>query len=339
MSLPVNKKTLDTTIDTNIKANNPPNQSITAEVLHDTLIPIVNSTFGLKTIWCGILRTFDNYTSTANKHSFKVVEDYYDPNYFPSLSPTTLTSAGGVADYQQVGCRYKLLTVGSTITPGTYLNCGTTITTAGTTQTEDLTRSGTVWRPASGLTFDILVGSGGTVTGIVVNNSGSGYSWCGNAQGVTITPQVITINSGISSATPITIEIDLSRVISGAFSNTYNGEISLPYNFSASALALVHNFYIDNASSLGVNAPGICISENDSPLANPDNTGTPYSLNLQHEAGANQYKTYLKSLIGVNRTVNGYYGVVPYFNFSAGDIKAIYNKYVELKVPIINTTI
>ena len=334
MALPVNKKTLDTRIDTSLATNT--SQAITATVLRNTLTPIVNSTFGLKTIWCGIIRSYDDSADSGNNHTFKVVEDYYDPNYFPSLSPTTLTSTGGVADYQQVGCRYKLLTVGSAITPGTYYNCSTTITTAGSTQTENLTRSGTIWRPASGLTFDILVGSGGTVTGIVVNNPGSGYSWCGNLLGAVITPQVVTISSEISSATPITIEIDLSRVVSGAFPYNYNGIISLPYNYNAAAAQVaVHNFYIKDASSLGVNAPNICISENDSPLTDPNNEATIRSLQFQHDATVgNQYKTYLKSGAGVDSTIAGYYAVVPYISNTVP-----YNKYIELKVPIINTTI
>ena len=334
MSLPVNKKTLDTTIDTNLPTQVPGEQLITAQKLRETLTPIVNSTFGMKTIWAGIIRSAENSSSSNNNWIFKVVEDYYDPNYFPSLNPTNLTS--GLAAYQQAGCRYKLLTVGSGLTANyTYNNCATTVTTPGTVQSANLTVSSVVWRPASGLTFDVLTGPLGTVVGIKVNNPGSGYSWCGNNEGVAPINQVVTLV--IPSSTPVTVEIDLSRVVSSSNSSPTADypAVTLPYNGNSKKV-MVHNFHIRDADLLNVNAPNILINIQDSPIV--ATTPTTSALYFQHDSTlGNQYKLYYSNGSTTDRTLPGYYALIPYQ--STAPFYVEFNYYVELQVPINNTTI
>ena len=79
-TLPVNKTTLDKRIEVNLPINNG-QQLITAQKLQETLTPIVNSTYGLKTIWAGYI-----YSSfTSSRGNFQYYENYYDPYYFPPV--------------------------------------------------------------------------------------------------------------------------------------------------------------------------------------------------------------------------------------------------------------
>jgi len=163
MAVPVNKKKLDKNIEDNILLNNN-SQFITAQRLQDTLYPIVNSTFGYKTIWSGWMLFSTNYDSRLNfrvdRTTLFLGENYYDPNYFPALDPNNLTSP--LADYQQAGCRYKLISQGTNIT-----------SVDGTYPTSVVTDNGV--EQGMGLTFDVKI-LGGMVVAIKVNNPGSGYA-------------------------------------------------------------------------------------------------------------------------------------------------------------------
>jgi hypothetical protein len=322
MALPVNKPTLDSKIATDLANNS--TQAITAQVLRNTLNPIVNSTFGLKTIWSGLLR-FSDESGAGNKNRFSVWEDYYDPNYLPSLNPTTLTEP--LINYQQDGNRYKLVNVGAGMIPNTYTNISTTL--VANSATTNLT-----WRPPSGLTFDAVVGAGGTVTAIKVNNPGTGYSWCGNNAGVAIINQRVELN--ISATTKAIIEIDLSRVLS-AYNITGGDEgyPTIPVN-GTSTKAFICNFHMLNAGSSIGYGPNILINENISQL--------PVILSggfypLENDGLAFQYDSSFpyKLYQAAGRTLPGYYAAVPIFD--SGIDYANYSKWIEVKVPIINTTI
>jgi len=325
MALPVNKPKLDSIVETTLKTNN--TQAITATVLQNALYPIVNSTFGLKTIWSGLLK-FSDLTISGNQNGFFVWEDYYDPNYLPSLSPTTLTEP--LINYQQDGNRYKLVNVGAGMIAGTYTNISTTL--VANSATSNLT-----WRPPSGLTFDAVVGSSGTVTAIKVNNPGTGYSWCGNYFGGAIINQRVELN--ISATTKAVIEIDLSRVLSGY--NITGGDVAyptIPINGSAMQ-AFICNFHVINAGSSIGYGPNILINENISQTG-PVLTGALYNRNtglaFQYDS-AFPYKLYQST----GRTLPGYYAAVPVLN-GIGTTPFNYTNYsqwIEVKVPIINSTI
>ena len=323
MSLPVNKKTLDTTIDTNLPTQIPGEQLITAQKLRETLTPIVNSTFGLKTIWAGLLQFSDKSTS-GNQNVFKVYEDYYDPNYLPSLNPTTLDRP--LSEYQQDGNRYKLVNVGAGMTPNTYTNIASALISNSAT-------TNLAWRPPTGLTFDVVVGSGGTVTAFKVNNPGSGYSWCGNNSGAAIVNQKVEIN--ISATTKAIVEIDFSRVLSGYLPTGTDGSYpTIPRNGS-NKMSFICNFHIINAGSGIGYGPNILINENISQvpeLSDSVYTTSTEGLQFQYDS-VYPYKLYQST----GRTLPGYYATVP-FNIVSTDF-VNYSKWIEVKVPIINTTI
>jgi len=316
MALPVNKQKLDATILTNLPNNQ--QQLITAATLRNTLTPIVDSTFGLKTIWSGMLK-FADASGGVNNNSFFVWEDYYDPNYLPSLSPTTLDRP--LAEYQQTGNRYKLVNVGAGMTPGTYTNIPTNLVNNNPT-------INVPWRPPFGLTFDFIVGSGGTVTAIKVNNPGSGYSWCGNFGANTIVNQRVELN--IAATTKAVVEIDLSRVISG-----YNatggdeGYPDIPIN-GTTQRAFICNFHVLNAGpSIGYGT-NILINENPATVPIPFVGYDQSGLQFQYDS-AYPYKLYQFA----GRTLPGYYATIPVITSTNPDVVS-YAKWVEVKVPITN---
>lgn len=224
MALPVNKKILDSTIVTNLPINNG-QQLITAEKLQQTLTPIVNSTFGLKTIWAGYMfasinlddvypqpfgsPTYPINTDLENAIGVFVQERYYDPNYFPALDPNSLDTSFPITSYQAAGCRYKLTNIGATLVNGTFYNRPTQIKNT----TENTSFVGT------GLTFDVLV-TGGGVRAIKVNNPGTGYCWGRGTGGPSTTyasefkSSIVEILLDYTGAGPRPqVTIDLSRVM------------------------------------------------------------------------------------------------------------------------------
>jgi len=209
MAIPVNKRKLSDTILSNIPTNN--TQFITAEKLRDTLDPIVNSTFGYKTIWSGWMLFSTNYWQDLNyrvdRTTLFLGENYYDPNYFPALDPNNLTSP--LANYQQPGCRYRLIHQGSNLTglDGTY-------------PTNVYTNNGV--ELAMGLTFDVKI-SGGSVVAIKVNSPGTGYASSvvpgSFGQGGTSCEMDILVGYSGGGSYP-RVRFDLSRVINIDKSNS-----------------------------------------------------------------------------------------------------------------------
>lgn len=337
MALPVNKRTLDKTIETTLATNN--TQAITATVLQNALTPIVNSTFGLKTIWAGNIRSYDyNDGGSSVRNVFNVIEDYYDPNYFPSLNPTDLLQP--LASYQQVGNRYRLNDVGSGLGAATTVY-GVTTTLIDTPPTSHAPTYERTWRPPHGLTFDVKIGSGGTVDAIIVNNPGTGYYWTGANAGATLYPLTVQLN--MSGTTLPNVQIDLSRVIRGYRLGTqYGNPPTLSYNGATADKASVVNFYIDGAGSTIGFGTNIKIIESESPVKTGETLGAiyqnVYSLFGQYNS-AHLYNTVISNPSGgsIDWTGIGYYAIFPYVNASGIDW-ANYNRYVEIKVPIIKQT-
>lgn len=163
MPLPINKPKLDSIVETALKPNS--TQAITATVLQNSLYPIINSTFGLKTIWAGYISAT---VVNPYRNSWVIRENYYDPNYFP---PVQETGTNGSAVINSLLNKYSLTNAGANVradngtTTGVFTNAPTIISTGGSVQD----------RCGQGLTFDGYV-TGGVVTSLSVNNPGTGYS-------------------------------------------------------------------------------------------------------------------------------------------------------------------
>lgn len=321
MALPVNKPTLDSKIATDLANNS--TQAITAQVLRNTLNPIVNSTFGLKTIWSGYVycrRAFQySGASGEDETGVFVQERYYDPNYFPALDPNSLdTISYPLANYQASGCRYKLTNVGSTLNNGTFYNVGTQIKNT----TENTAFVGT------GLTFDVKV-EAGTVVAIKVNNPGTGYCW-GRYGGSITGPEQNDFRSTIveiqldytGSGFRPQVTLDLSRVIDldrkytafteGKYLNLFVPSAGLTIGYGG-VISTGNEFTNVETGANSKNAPGTC----------------------DHDVSFNTYYPNLTN----SPTIKGYYQS----NFFTGSasLGAITRKgySLEVKVPIINTTI
>lgn len=156
--LPENKNTLDARIAANLKDNG--TQFITAEKLRNTLTPIVNSTYGLKTIWAGYL-----YSSFATgRTDYQYFENYYDPYYFPPVQ-----DPGGALVLNSLANKYQVTNLGSglrinNLPDGSFTNVSATLLT---TNTGNGIYGG-------GLTFDGTI-AGGVLSSLTVNNPGMGY--------------------------------------------------------------------------------------------------------------------------------------------------------------------
>jgi hypothetical protein len=155
MAIPVNKPTLDKTINDNILLNNN-TQFITAKKLQDTLYPIVNSTFGMKTIWAG--KVYSDFFNT--RVNWEIYENYYDPNYFPPIQELNSITNGPLNKYQVTFLGSGLLADNGTNT-GTFTN----ITTSYEPTVSSKLKQG------QGLTFNGTI-SGGVLTSLTVNNPG-----------------------------------------------------------------------------------------------------------------------------------------------------------------------
>lgn len=158
-TLPVNKNTLDKRIDVNLPINNG-QQLITAQKLQETLTPIVNSTYGLKTIWAGYI--YSNFLNDRN--DFQYFENYYDPYYFPPVQ-----DPGGALVLNSTLNKYQVTNLGSG------LRIGTSDTGSFTNVSATLLSTNTgLGIFGGGLTFDGTI-TGGVLSSLTVNNPGMGY--------------------------------------------------------------------------------------------------------------------------------------------------------------------
>ena len=156
--LPENKNTLDARIAANLKDNG--TQFITAEKLRNTLTPIVNSTYGLKTIWAGYI-----YSSFgSNRINYQYYENYYDPYYFPSVQdPLGALTLNSLLNKYQVTDKGSGLRV-NTLADGSFTNVPATLLSTNTSN----------GRFGGGLTFDGTI-TAGALSSLTVNNPGIGY--------------------------------------------------------------------------------------------------------------------------------------------------------------------
>ena len=155
--LPENKNTLDARIAANLKDNG--TQFINAEKLRNTLTPIVNSTYGLKTIWAGHI-----YSSFASaRFNYQFYENYYDPYYFPPVQDTSSIILNSQLNKYQVTNLGSGLRINS-LADGSFTNVSATLLT---TNTGNGIYGG-------GLTFDGTI-TAGSLSSLTVNNPGIGY--------------------------------------------------------------------------------------------------------------------------------------------------------------------
>jgi hypothetical protein len=160
-TLPVNKNTLDKRIEVNLPINNG-QQLITAQKLQETLTPIVNSTYGLKTIWAGNM--YLSYATNGSRDDFATNEIYYDPYYFPPVQ-----DPGGALILDSVLNKYQVVSKGSglrvnNLPDGSFTNISAALVTS----------NGSEAKYGGGLTFDGTITSG-ILSGLTVNNPGTGY--------------------------------------------------------------------------------------------------------------------------------------------------------------------
>ena len=159
-TLPVNKNTLDKRIEVNLPINNG-QQLITAQKLQETLTPIVNSTYGLKTIWAGYI-----YSSfTGGRSNYQYYENYYDPYYFPPVQdPLGALTLNSLLNKYQVTDKGSGLRV-NTLATGSFTNVSATLLSTNTSN----------GRFGGGLTFDGTI-TDGILSSLTVNNPGMGYT-------------------------------------------------------------------------------------------------------------------------------------------------------------------
>ena len=160
-TLPVNKNTLDKRIEVNLPINNG-QQLITAQKLQETLTPIVNSTYGLKTIWAGYI--YVAFTGTNTRSDFQYTENYYDPYYFPPVQdPSGALVLNSPLNKYQVTDRGSGLRVNN-LDNGSFTNVSAELLNTNT-------GNGVI---GGGLTFDGTITSG-VLSSLTVNNPGISY--------------------------------------------------------------------------------------------------------------------------------------------------------------------
>lgn len=165
MAQPLSRPGITKLIDTTLKDNS--QQYITAARLRSVVNPIVDSTYGMKTIWAGSL-VWQANTSLGNSNNVDyvcVTEAYADTNWFPDINE--VAADGG---YRQ---RYRITDAGVNIiadngtTTGTIANVATTTINATPASVE---------ARGAGARFNLTILSGQCV-GIEVTNPGTGYSY------------------------------------------------------------------------------------------------------------------------------------------------------------------
>jgi hypothetical protein len=304
MSLPVNKKKLDSIVGTTLATNG--TQAITATVLQNALYPIINSTFGLKTIWTGQIYLDCGWSRTnhpEDRSAWNIRENYYDPNYFAPDNNSNMADPLN---------RYIVTNVGS----GLLADNGTpngTFTNAGTTNLQIMSAGG------NGLTFNGII-TAGILTSISVNNPGTGYYYGWNSDNI----QRVRLNV-TNSGNPPEIKFNLTNALNVAYNDTQF--------YSSNWVRNVFNVFIPNKLTAIGGSEGIILAWTDnygdekliensfSRVDSPVNNVTTGDLRSGQSGFsfsiANQ-KNYTSSNASITTGARG---------------------YLEIKVPIINTTI
>jgi hypothetical protein len=304
MALPVNKQKLDAAIITNLPNNS--EQLITAEKLRNTLTPIVNSTYGLKTIWAGKVWLNTGWArATADRVGWYIIENYCDPNYFaPYTDPTSPSNPLS---------KYVTFTLGSNLladngTPnGTFTNKNVTNVDSGF--------------GGYGLTFDGVISSG-RIDSLSVNNPGAGYMY-GFQNGSPTYVQKMTLNLSVSSGGSLpVIEFNLSNTISAAFNDTQTYSNGWSINS--------FNVFIPNKTTTIGPSEVIVLNWTD---ARGANATIEKSLSRIGEATNNI------TIGDLRPSEPGFYFNLACQTDSTTNNDKITTGYLEIKVPIINTTL
>lgn len=321
MSLPVNKQKLDENIVANLPINNGA-QLINAQKLQDTLTPIINSTFGMKTIWAGELQA---NMASGLRSSFDLIERYYDPNYLP---PTQ--DPGGALVLNSVLNKYKITTLGS----GLLAANGTS---TGSVTNVSVSPVGTVSNVnyGQGLTFDGYI-TAGVLTSLIVNNPGTGYAI--NLYQNTLTSIPYTINlSVISGGVRPVIQFNLANTIYPAAT----------YNQTANNAQC--NVFIPSVNSIFQYPTPLTPSNNQWSISGTVYKAPIFHISYNHFSywDSSDIEQYSFITCPMSSSNTGYFtgGTInnnkPGFTFSVRSqfLATRMNGTLEIKVPIINTTI
>jgi len=313
MALPVNKPTLDSKIATDLGNNS--TQAITAQVLRNTLNPIVNSTFGLKTIWAGRLYlSFDR----EGRKDYRYFENYYDPNYFP-----TVQDPGGALVLNSIFNKYQVTNLGSSLrvdglSSGTFTNIPATLAS---TNTGDARQGG-------GLTFDGTIASG-VLTSLSVNNPGIAY-----ADGY-LTNTALELQLGITAGGVLPkLKFNLQNTIWVANNSETVSENTWDRGVS--------NIFVPSIANVFPMAPHVDRSVTGLVLSYTDIYGSEKTAALSHSRISRGYSnsTTVYTTGGeIQPNKPGFYitQAIPSLGAVAGDTFGFGD--IEIKVPITNTTI
>lgn len=311
MALPVNKPTLDKNINDNILLNNN-TQFITAKKLQDTLYPIVNSTFGMKTIWAGVIYIDAGQARSgqpADRKGWYAKELYFDPNYFATDNPSNMADPLN---------RYIVTNLGS----GLLADNGTPngIFTNRTVTNLQTTSAG----PGFGLTFNGTI-TAGVLSSLSVNNPGTGYSYGFQSISSPIVPNIYTsrlrLNVTNSGNAP-EIKFNLSNTISIANQDSQDVSNGWANN--------IFNVFIPNKTTNVGDSRSIMLNWTD----NRSFLGViGKSLSRISDAGGDV------TFGDLNPGQPGFYFWIAGQSDNSITDDKIYSGFLEIKVPIINTTL
>jgi len=158
LSRPGITKLIDTTLKDNAQ------QYITAARLRSVVNPIVDSTYGMKTIWAGTIDWKATGISNDNIDYLVITENYADTNFIPDNNVPS--QAGGYPG------RYSILDGGLNIVASNGTGTGTLLDVATTTTPQSPIANGSLGK---GARFNLTI-TNGICTGIQVANPGTGYS-------------------------------------------------------------------------------------------------------------------------------------------------------------------
>jgi len=159
LSRPGITKLIDTTLKDNAQ------QYITAARLRSVVNPIVDSTYGMKTIWAGTIDwQATNDGANSNVDYVVVTESYADTNFMPDNNVPSI--GGGYSP------RYSILDGGLNIVASNGTGTGTLLDVATTTTPQSPIANGSLGK---GARFNLTI-TNGICTGIQVANPGTGYS-------------------------------------------------------------------------------------------------------------------------------------------------------------------
>lgn len=310
MPVPVNKKKLDKNIADNILLNNGA-QFITAQRLQDTLYPIVNSTFGLKTIWAGWIHTGFNASGVRDINNY--YENYYDPNYFPPVQDTSSVVLNSILN------KYQVTSIGSglrvnNLANGTFTNVRAILATTNNVYS----------KYGTGLTFDGEITSG-QLTSLTVNNPGMFYR-----DGAGVDTRLQLELDQIGSGSPAIIKFNMTNTI---WPSSNNGTNTNGWRVSNNNV-FIPNISNSIASSIYLNnIPGVHMAYNDNYGAGV----SPENSNSRVGFAASAASTTCITGGALRPGLPGFA-----FDHVVDVVTSTITEgqgYLEIKVPIINTTI